>query len=164
MSEIKEIWKKIPGYSKYKISNLGRIKNVETKIVKKQTLLNCGYYQCGMHNDNGIRKTIIVHRLAAEIFIDNPNEYKIVNHIDGNKINNCIDNLEWTTHKKNVQHAYDTGLNNPNSGTKNGKSRKVAQYTLDGKLIKIWDTLTEAKDSLGLGSNTIRYTIEGKIK
>ena len=59
---------------------------------------------------NGVKKGFYAHRLVAENFLDNPNNYKVVNHIDGNKLNNDVSNLEWCSQSKNMKHAYDTNL------------------------------------------------------
>jgi len=66
---------------------------------------------------NNAQKGLRVHRELAKAFIPNPNEYRCVNHKDGNKLNNDISNLEWCTHSQNNQHAYDTGLRVPRTNT-----------------------------------------------
>lgn len=118
-----EIWKPIKGYEGiYEVSNLGRIKSLERKVyadfkfgktrtykerILKPGIVN-GYQQVKLRDNSN--KIVYVHRLVAETFINNPNNYKTINHIDGNKQNNCVDNLEWCTQKENVRHAWETGL------------------------------------------------------
>lgn len=118
-----EIWKPIKGYEGiYEVSNLGRIKSLERKVhadfkfgktrtykerILKPGIVN-GYQQVKLRDNSN--KIVYVHRLVAETFINNPNNYKTINHIDGNKQNNCVDNLEWCTQKENVRHALETGL------------------------------------------------------
>ena len=97
--------------SNFLISDLGEIKNIKTDHIYKPEILSSGYYSVKVslgsrHN----KKHIIIHKAVALTFIDNPNNYNMVNHIDGNKLNNNVNNLEWCTPGHNVKHAYDTGL------------------------------------------------------
>lgn len=87
--------------------------NVEKEI--KPTVGTNGYLKVSFRCF-GKRYTRNIHRLIALTFIENPNKYPCVNHIDGNKMNNDISNLEWTTYSKNIQHAYDNGLTIPTKG------------------------------------------------
>jgi hypothetical protein len=113
-----EIWKDINGYEGYyQISNKGNVRSVDrfdgvhdrTGTVIKQNLKSNGYLQVGLRKHNQ-RKYIGVHRLVAIHFIDNPENKPQVNHIDGNKQNNTVENLEWVTQEENQQHAIRTGL------------------------------------------------------
>lgn len=90
---------------------------------------------------NGVQTNVLVHRVLAEAFIPNPENKKYVNHIDGNKSNNDLSNLEWCTSRENCLHAYATGLNT--------HKRKIAQYTTDGTLIATYNSLTEAQEAVG---------------
>lgn len=114
-----EVWKDIPGYEgKYQVSTLGRIRTVEhqykqsrgIRTVKekllKPSLANNGYYRVNL----GHGKTELIHRLVANTFIPNPENKRTVNHIDGNKLNNNVDNLEWNTHRENNIHAFKNNL------------------------------------------------------
>lgn len=98
-----------------------------------------GYLQIKI-NLNGKSKHFYVHRLIAEEFIPNPNKLKCVNHKDGNKLNNKIDNLEWCTYSQNNQHAYDNlgkiGAWTGKFSKNNPSSKPVAQYDKQGVLIK----------------------------
>lgn len=114
-----EIWKEIsiPGYF---ISNLGRLKGRSGKIIK--TYINHeGYYTICLkpNGRNGKAQCVRIHRLIAEAFIPNPENKPFVNHIDGNKRNNDITNLEWCTNQENIIHAFKTGLNKALSGSIN---------------------------------------------
>lgn len=121
-----EIWKAIEGFEGlYEVSNLGRVRSLDRTypnnyrphkgIIKKFAL--CGgrghnkYPTVGLQRVNPKFKTgALVHRLVAKAFIPNPDNKPEVNHIDGNKLNNHVDNLEWCTRKENVQHSSDNGL------------------------------------------------------
>ena len=138
--ELKEEWRDITNYPNYQVSNLGRIKSKERytkakgneiihrkdKILKNQTD-NKGYKYVRLYNSNGF-KAKKVHRLVAEIFIENPLNKETVNHINGDKNNNCINNLEWCTNLENIRHSIETGLVDlelrKSNMSKLGKSRK----------------------------------------
>ena len=110
MEAIKEQWKVIAQFPNYEISNYGRVRRVwknHTKL-KKTRLNECGYEIIHLSKD-GTNKHRPIHRLVAVAFIDNPNNLPEVNHIDGNKENNRVDNLEWVTRSDNMKHAYSIG-------------------------------------------------------
>lgn len=106
-----EIWKTIEGFENYFISNLGNVKNnkfnKEKKLSKSKSTLG---YEVVLLYKHGKRTLFYVHRLVAIAFIPNPENKPQVNHIDGNKLNNNVYNLEWNTAKENINHAYDIGL------------------------------------------------------
>lgn len=148
---MKEIWKDIKGYEGcYQISNLGNTKSLERyvntngnskRLVKekilKKTIDNTGYYVVSLWKNNKHSRPH-VHRLVAETFIINQNNKPYINHIDGDKLNNNINNLEWCTPKENNIHAYQLGLN--------PSCKKVNQYDLNGNYIKTWDSIKDAND------------------
>ncbi|EVY78360.1 hypothetical protein V835_01548 [Staphylococcus aureus W19276] len=126
-----EDWKDIKGYEgKYLISSLGRvyilerkiedskgrIRSLKGKIAKQSTSLN-GYKFVGLTSNN-TRKIHYIHRLVSEHFIEKEKNKEWVNHIDGDKTNNTIDNLEWCTPSENIKHAFDNRLNKHFIGTK----------------------------------------------
>lgn len=107
--------------SRFEISQSGIIRNVKTKYIKSQYVSDTGYYMITISKNNK-SKPYRVHRLIANNFIENPKKLKEVNHIDGNKLNNDLSNLEWVSHFGNMQHAFSTGLAN-NTGVKNGMTK-----------------------------------------
>jgi hypothetical protein len=155
ISEIKEIWSDIPGFEGlYQISNLGSCKSLERQVYhsrnKSKSLIkgkllstrinNWGYVSVRL-NKEGKTFTRLVHRLMAEVYIPNPANKKYINHINADKTDNSLLNLEWVTHKENVIAAYKLGLNS--------KSIKVA----DSKGI-FYYSLSDAANRLG-----IKYSI-----
>lgn len=126
-------WKPIKGFEGlYEISNAGNIRSFHSREAKtlKTWESKDGYIRVSLRKNSKIYSKL-VHRLVAKTFIPNPENKPQVNHIDGDKTNNKIDNLEWCTAKENIQHAYDTGLhkllkgkNNPNYGNKLSEEAK----------------------------------------
>ena len=122
---MKEIWKDIKGYEGlYQVSNLGRVKSLSRKRIDRNQILperilkpifneKRGYYQIYLRKNN-ISRTFKPHRLVAEAFIPNPDNLPEVNHKDENKVNNCVDNLEWCNRNYNM-----------NYGTKNKRIAKA---------------------------------------
>lgn len=118
---MEEIWKHVIGLEEqYMVSNQGRVKSLDRiqpdgrkrkGRILKQSLTGSGYPRVGISVD-GKGKSVLVHRLVAIHFISNPNSYEQVNHIDGDKTNYTISNLEWVTGKDNIAHAWSTGLCN----------------------------------------------------
>lgn len=156
---MEEIWKDIKGYEGlYQISNMGRVKSLPKKNVKRyqsELILklknNKGYLQVNLYNKRKM-KAYQIHRLVAENFLEKPKLE--VNHKNGIKSDNSIENLEWVTPKENMQHAWNTGLMNCNR--KRYKTRvRIGQYALDGKFIKLWNGVRSIEDNLGFSYSSI---------
>ena len=101
---MEEIWKDVKGYEGlYKISNFGRVWSIRRKLFLKP--VDKPYLRVRLYSIDGTNKMFSVHRLVAEAFIPNPDNLPCINHKDENKMNNCIDNLEWCTAKYNSNYG-----------------------------------------------------------
>jgi hypothetical protein len=100
-----EMWKTIPDYNKYEASNRGKIRNKETMHVMTLHINKGGYLITGIKNDAGKQKTVLVHRIIASVFIDNPYNYPTVNHKDHDPTNNHVDNLEYASYSQQNYHS-----------------------------------------------------------
>lgn len=105
---MEEIWKTVAGHFMYEVSNLGNVRNRDTKKNLKQFTYSKKYLQVTLCY--GKPKKEIVHRLVASAFIPNEGSKPQVNHVDGDTHNNCVENLEWVTARENTMHALRTGL------------------------------------------------------
>lgn len=145
-----EIWIVINDYPLYSISNLGNVKNNKTNLQLKIDHNKDGYCQVKLYNPKPKTKTI--HRLVALHFIENSENKQEVNHKDGNKENNCVNNLEWVTKKENKAHADLTGLwtlseNHKQAlqkGLREKRGKIVYKYDLQMNLIEIYSCTREA--------------------
>ena len=107
------IWREIPSLEgRYEASDSGDIRHVVNHKVRRARRNRYGYLQMNfaLNDGTGKNKTLLVHKLIAETFIENPNNLPYINHKDGDETNNHVDNLEWCTASENIKHAFDTGL------------------------------------------------------
>jgi hypothetical protein len=128
----------------YFVSNLGRFKNSSGTIMNNYRTNENGYIRIFIY-----KKTFTLHRLVALTFLENPNNKEQVNHKDGNKLNNVIQNLEWCTNKENQIHKFQNGLGN-------NFTRKINQYDLEMNKIKSFNSIIEASKELNIGKSNIR--------
>lgn len=131
-----EVWKPLiypkieNSHELFEISSNGRLRNIKTGHIYKPETLSSGYLSCRVTCGSRDKKVhIIIHKGVAYTFLSNPDNLPCVNHVDGNKTNNHIDNLEWCTYGRNLQHSYDTGLFDKTviSGENNHAAKLTAQ-------------------------------------
>lgn len=158
----KEIWKPVVCYEGlYLVSNFGRVYSIKKGILLKATDNGRGYLQVGLWK-NGKHYTHRIHRLVADAFIPNPYNLPEVNHIDENKLNNCVENLEWCTHEYNT--AYGDRSRKVREKTTNGKlSAPVEQIKPNGQRI-IYPSMQEAHRQTGISQGNISEVCNGKRK
>lgn len=198
----KEKWKEIKGYEGlYQVSNFGNIKSMPRTIVTNNRfgkMTKCtknreikphlnkktGYYQV-LLSKNKKTKMFLLHRLVAETFIPNMDNKPQINHINGIKTDNRIENLEWCTCSENIKHAFANNLSHSNfkvqSGSKHhffGKHhsieskqkmkeshyKKVIQYDKNNNLIKIWNGIKQIEEELNINDGNISQCCRGKRK
>lgn len=162
---INEIWKDVKDFEdKYAISNYGRIKNKLTNHIYKLTNKNGDYFRIILYDKNK-SKTCLIHRLVAEIFIPNPNNKPQVDHIDGNKQNNRVDNLRWVTGKENIKNNieankfYYVGYYNKNKINKKGK---IIQFDKNMNKKGIYNNAAIASKETGVCSRNILHCVNHK--
>ena len=158
-----EKWADVVGYEGlYLVSESGEIKGVKSnKILKTYPTYN-GYPRVKLYK-NARGKTLMVHRIVAETFLPNPNKKPQVNHINGIKTDNNVLNLEWATQTENLKHAVKNNLLDPSKAWKSHQ-RKVIQKSLDGNVLKVWNSITEAAKCLNVQISNIHHCCTNKIK
>lgn len=140
----KEIWKDVPFDDNYKVSNYGKVYSKRTKKILKGEITQKGYVRVKLSND----KRYLIHVIVAKAFIENILNKPQVNHIDGNKQNNRVDNLEWCTQSENHKHALNTKLKIMPKGKEVYNAKTIIQYDLKGNFIEEWDCMIEAQRKL----------------
>lgn len=163
-----EIWKDIVGYNgKYQISNKGNVRSFSKwgkgRILKGgYTKGNPNQYRyVALVGDSG-RESIsnkYIHRLVAEHFIDNPDNLPEVNHKDSNTLNNCVENLEWCTHRENMLHASASGVLSKGQekwrGNLHPNAKAVLQFTKNGDFVKEWGSVNQIMRETGIPASAI---------
>lgn len=197
-----EEWKPIKEYEElYEVSSFGRIrsldkiikthnrfgnmnKKIKGKIIKEVINKKTGYSQIILSKEKN-KKMFLIHRLVLENFIPNPENKPQVNHIDGNKQNNNLNNLEWCTRSGNIKHSFKTGLSHSNFKTQSGKKhhfygkhhnenakkkmklshyKKVIQFDKNNNFIKEWNGIKEVEEVLKISNGNISECCKGNRK
>lgn len=148
--------KDIKDYENYQISKDGKVYNKIKQIFMKPNLSKYGYYRVGLTNANG-KKIISIHRLVAKAYLPNTLNKPQVNHINGIKSDNRLENLEWATREENMQHAYSNGL-------------MKGFYEASNKIVinlnngVFYDCVTDASNSINMKYSTLRSMLQGHRK
>jgi len=163
-----EIWKKIENATKgHKVSSYGRVVNGKGRLLRPSTFAhkrNDWYAHLNI-NINGKNKTCYVHRLVAEAFISNPEKKETINHKDGNKTNNFVENLEWATRSENTKHSWDFGLKENLREVlrqKRGKS-VLAKKVICVESNKLYESALEASRQTGIAASSIGNVCRKKV-
>lgn len=162
---INEIWAPVKGYEGfYEVSDTGKVKGIDRMVVSKNGLTrkkgieiktrvnNDGYIEVRLSKDSRTTTTFI-HILIAKAFIPNPFNKSEVNHINGIKTDNRIENLEWSTHSENMKHAYKMGL-----------LKRISKHVIDNCTGKEYTSIKEAAIDLNIKHGTCRGYLNGSIK
>lgn len=151
-----ETFVKIEGFENYEVSNLGKVRNIKSGRILKPQLRN-GYLRHYLYEDNK-PKNLLLHRILATAFIDNPEGKPCVNHIDENKLNNDLSNLEWCTAKENINH----GTRTKRAAEKHFK--KVIQLDLNDNILNVFESIKQAGQETGVPRSNISGCCNEKRK
>ena len=156
MSEV-ETFVKIEGFENYEVSNLGKVRNIKSGIMLKPWITKDGYLRHCLYKHNK-RKNLLLHRIIATAFIDNPGKKPQINHIDENKLNNDLSNLEWCTEKENIIHGTRT------KRVAEKLSKKVIQLDLNDNILNEFESMVQAEQETGVSTGNISSCCSGKTK
>jgi hypothetical protein len=166
--------KQITKYPNYYATKEGKVFSSKSNKFLKPSFDKQGYERVGIYIGNYKTKTIKVHRLIAETFIDNPFNKKDVNHIDGNKSNNRVSNLEWCTRSENIKHGFKNGLKKISDSHKKVLSEKAKKYVggknpsarkvINTETNYVYGTVSDAANDFGLKRTTLIAMLNGQNK
>lgn len=141
-------WRQFPNHPMYEVNNIGEVRRKDTHRIRKPIRIKNGYMTI-MLTDNGKHELEYIHRAVAKAFIENTNNYPQVNHLDKNRENNSVENLEWCTATRNVQHS---------------KGKRIAQYDANGNYICSFVGSREAERQMGVSHGNIDKAANKKYK
>lgn len=149
-----EEWRDVLGFEElYQVSNLGKVRTIKNGEAEMSQQENRNGYMTVHLRNKGVERRAMVHRLVAEAFISNPDELRDVNHKNGDKSDNRVENLEWASHSDNMTHSFrELGKN----------VRHIVQLSLDGVLIDRWNSITEAAEATGICRTDIGACCRGE--
>ena len=157
-------YRSVPDFPKYIVSNLGSVISMDYNHTGESREISQGTQSTGYKFvvlcNNGVKKHFLVHRLVAESFIPNPNNYSQVNHKDENKANNSVENLEWCDCLYNVN--YGNGINKRSCSLSITKSKRVAKCNSNMEIIEEFNSVLEAKALTGINNSKIGECCNGK--
>lgn len=160
-----ETWKPIESNKNYLISSSGRVYSLKTnKMLSQKIRSNTSNYYYVSIRINGKVKHFNVHRLVAEAFIENPLNKECVNHIDGNKHNNCVENLERATYSENNIHAFKIGLRKTPSDRINKAIEATKRKVINLDLNKVYDSIVESARDIGGQHTGVSKCLSGERK
>jgi hypothetical protein len=166
---MEEIWKDIKGYEGlYRVSNLGRVMSLKFRQTNRDKILttrlsNSGYKCTGLTKEYKTRE-LFVHRLIAMAFIPNAENKEQVNHINGIKIDNRIENLEWLSRPDNQKHAYANGLNRVSELQKQRISDAKSTSVIDINTGVTYKSIKEASIQINISYSLLSYMLNNDIK
>ncbi len=158
-------WTEIVGYEgRYGISPEGFVWSIRHGKKLKQLISNCGYPQVSLFDGKKF-KYYRIHRLVAAVFLPNPENKEQVNHKDGDKKNNHVNNLEWNTRSENNAHAFRTGIRGWSDESRRKRSKtmggKPFEALKDGKVVGVFQTYSECDNSIGTKTTKVYHCLKG---
>lgn len=148
-----EVWVKVRDNPTYEVSSEGRVRNAKTGRIMKTQVNDRGYEHLSLRK-NKSQVDARVHRLVADSFYDGDHDGFDVNHIDGDKLNNRVSNLEWCSHKENIEHAFRTGLKKP--------SRQIKIRVIETG--EVYESIRACARAMGLDQSMICQSMIGKMR
>lgn len=162
-------WKDVVGYEGiYKVSSNGDIYSIISKKNLRKVKSSTGYFHVQLYS-NRKPKTINVHTIVADAFLPEKQGCPEINHKDGNKANNSVENLERVSKSENAKHAIRTGLRKPSPmigriGEENPNSKEILQYNINGQYLRSWNGIAEAARFVGCSASSISACLTGRKK
>lgn len=156
---MKEIWRTIPEYD-YAVSNIGNVYSYISDKILKPNIDRNGYARVPLYK-NGRKQYKQIHRLVAELFIDNLNNLPCINHKNNIRNDNRVENLEWCTYSYNNKYAYEKGNKHKMFGCNNGKSVPILQLDSQGNILKEFESMCMCANELKIQQSCISMVCNG---